>query len=153
MHTFSLVNTWIVAAPIERCWFCLLEREQWPHWWRYVDKIEPITQGDCNGIGNQCRIYWHTCLPYRLTVDILTLKLEPFRYINYSVAGDLNGNGRCSFKSKRRETRITFEWNVSPSKPWMQHLLPYASSIFIWNHQQVMNNGELSFKHRLNVNP
>ncbi len=149
MSAFALTNTWKIEAPLENCWFCLLDREQWPLWWDFVDSVEPLQQGDLYGIGDICKINWHTCLPYRLSIVITTESLSPYRYIHYTVSGDLTGTGRCRLKHKNNMTWIHFGWYVSPQKNWMKMLLPYASFAFRWNHQQVMKKGEQSFKQRL----
>lgn len=149
MTQFSLITVWQIPATVENCWFCLLDREHWPHWWPYITSVEPLRTGSKDGVGDICRYRWNTCLPYHLTVDITVTDLKPFEYIRYSAAGDLLGDGSCRFYAEERQTRIRFCWRVSPNKSWMKLMAPWAAPIFIWNHQHVMKKGEQSFRQRL----
>lgn len=153
MTDFALTTLWTIPASIERCWFCLLEKERWPQWWPYVDKVEQLHLGDPAGIGNRCRYYWHTSLPYRLTVEITVVELLPFEFIRFCAEGDLRGQGACRLYTREQHTCLEFDWNVYITRPWMNHIATIAAPIFIWNHQRVMKKGEQSFIRRLNSEP
>ncbi|WP_305907298.1 SRPBCC family protein [Methylomarinum sp. Ch1-1] len=153
MADFALTSIWTIPAPIERCWFCLLEKERWPDWWPYVDKVEQLRLGEANGVGNVCRYYWHTCLPYRLVVDITVTELVPFQYIGFSVDGDVRGHGACRLHIDRQHTLLQFDWRVSTNKAWMNKIAVIARPVFSWNHRRVMKKGEQSFIKRLNSEP
>ncbi len=150
MTYFTLTSTWQIPAPIESCWFCLLDKERWPDWWPYVEKVEQLHPGATNGVGNTSRYHWRTCLPYRLTVDITITELIPFRTIRYDAAGDLRGHGACLLFPQPQQTTLRFDWNVATNIPWMNRIAAVASPVFSWNHQRVMKKGEQSFIQRLN---
>lgn len=150
MAYFSLTSTWQVPFPIEPCWFCLLEKERWPEWWPYLEKVEQLQLGDANGVGNVCRYYWRTCLPYRLIVELTITELIPFQVIRYNATGDLQGHGACLLKTDSKQTWLQFDWNVHTNRPWMDAAANIAAPVFSWNHQRVMKKGEQSFIQRLN---
>lgn len=153
MAYFALTSTWHIPASIESCWFCLLDKESWPHWWPYVDKVEQLRPGAADGTGNVCRYHWRTRLPYRLTVDITITELNPFQTIRYTADGDLSGDGACHLQKHAHFTALQFDWNVHTMKPWMNEIAAIAAPIFIWNHQHVMKIGEQSFIQRLYSKP
>lgn len=153
MAFFSLASTWQVPAPIENCWFCLLDRERWPEWWPYVDKVEQLHPGSADGVGNICRYHWHSCLPYRLIIDITVTELVPFQLIRYHADGDLEGQGACRLKNHAHSTTIQFDWEVRTNQAWMNVAAAIAAPIFSWNHQRVMKKGEQSFIQRLYSKP
>lgn len=153
MAYFSLTSTWQVPASIESCWFCLLDKERWPEWWPYVDRVEQLRQGATDGVGNICRYHWHTCLPYRLIVDITIIELIPFQTIRYTASGDLRGYGACRLHGRTDGTTLLFDWNVQTNKSWMNATAAIAAPIFSWNHRRVMKKGEQSFIQRLYSGP
>ncbi len=150
MAYFSLTTTWNIPAPIERCWFCLLDTDNWPNWWSYVDNVVQLETGHADGVGNIYRYYWHTCLPYDLRVEIEVLEIIPFQHIIYTADGDLQGHGKCHFKKNGNQTIIGFDWNVATNKSWMNIISDIAHPVFKWNHHRVMKKGEQSLIERLN---
>jgi hypothetical protein len=57
------------------------------------------------------------------------------------VRGDLVGHGRWRLFHQDDTTAVTYEWNVSTAKPWMNLVAPVARPIFHWSHDWVMAQG------------
>ena len=153
MTTFHLTTTWEIHASIESCWFSIVDVEAWPSWWKYVEKVVEIKQGEASGI-NKTHLYdWSTCLPYHLVFELRVTKLVPYKLIAFDAQGDLTGNGYCQLKHKNNQTIIIFDWNVQPGKPWMSFVAGIAHPVFEWNHRLVMQSGQQSLIQRLNSSP
>ncbi|MGR8940278.1 MAG: SRPBCC family protein [Gammaproteobacteria bacterium] len=144
MHEFSLTTRWMIPAPVEKVWHCLASIENWPSWWRYVERVEEIRAGDLTGINAISRYVWRTSLPYRLTIDMHFTRVVNHRSVEVVVTGDLVGRGRCSLHYRADEgmTELNFIWNVIPEKFWMKLLSAVAYPLLEWNHARVMKSGE-----------
>jgi hypothetical protein len=65
--------------------------------------------------------------------------------------GELNGTGRWQLSQEGSVTTVRCDWNVSPSKSWMNLLSPVARPIFAWNHGVLMNEGGRSLARLLHA--
>ena len=90
---FVLITDWRFAAPLDRVWALIEATEQWPDWWRAVKKVELLEQGDADDIGTVRRLTWGTALPYDITFDVRTTKVEPQARIEGCAFGELDGIG------------------------------------------------------------
>ncbi len=96
---FHLTTDWSFNAPREAVWQALSTPEEWPSWWRAAKNVERIADGDDNGIGAVRRMtwsvmIWRTALPYTLTFDMRTTRVEPMTRIEGQAEGELSGIGR-----------------------------------------------------------
>lgn len=144
MPKFSLTTTWLIPAPIEAVWSCLIDTETWPTWWKYVEAVEETTSGEASGLNNIRKYHWRTCLPYYLILDLRVTCIQPKYLVSVEVSGDLRGDGCCrlSFQPGKSQTQVVFYWNVQTCKPWMNWFPRLTRPIFIWNHERVMKQGE-----------
>ncbi|MEC4746942.1 polyketide cyclase / dehydrase and lipid transport [Methylomicrobium sp. Wu6] len=142
---FSLTTRWLIPAPVEQVWCCLIATERWPSWWRYVARVEETAAGNAtSGVDNVRRYLWRTCLPYDLAIDLRVTKMRTYHYLAVQVTGDLIGSGNCSMTYRENEaaTELIFVWNVSLVKAWMKLVAGVARPLFVWNHSRVMKSGE-----------
>jgi hypothetical protein len=147
---FNLVTDWSFDAPLERVWDALKVPEEWPAWWRAVAKVERLADGDANGVGAVRRMTWRTALPYTLSFDMRTTRVEPMRLIEGRAKGELVGLGRWTLAADgARRTNVRYEWIVEVTQPWMRFLAPVLRPAFAWNHRTVMGWGYEGLKAKL----
>src|SRR5215475_10834661 len=151
MMQFSLVTYWHLDASIERVWEALAAVEDWPRWWRYVQAVVQLENGDEKGVGALRRYTWSSKLPYRLTFEMRTTALERPSLIEGMAVGDLNGIGRWQLREIGRSCSVRYEWTVATGKYWMTILGPLLAPLFRWNHNQVMFEGGRGLAHHLGV--
>jgi hypothetical protein len=60
--------------------------------------------------------------------------------------GDLNGTGRWTFEQDGPEVVITYDWQVSASKPLLRRLTWPLRPLFAANHRWAMARGEESLR-------
>ena len=150
---YSFVTTWKIPAPQEQVWNALLLPEQWPSWWRGVEKVELLKPGiDELGRGAVRRYTWKSRLPYRLVFVMETTRIEPQSHIEGHATGELQGFGCWHLENTNGVTHVRYDWQVVAKKRWMQWLAPIAKPLFDWNHDVVMEWGRLGLLHRLGVN-
>lgn len=149
-NEFDLVTIWDLDAPLDPVWSTLRAVEQWPDWWRSVRQVEPLADGDSQGVGAVHRLVWQTALPYRLTLDTMVTAVEPPERIEVRAWGDVEGTGIWSLsRDSKGATVVRYVWRVGVGKPWMRRLLPILKPVFAWNHRKVMAIGGAGLRRHL----
>ena len=151
MADYSFVTLWRFRAPLADVWDLIYRSEQWPSWWRGVERVEKIEPGDSEGVGGVQRYTWKSKLPYRLAFRMRLTRVEPMSVIEGEAIGELTGSGRWQLTQDGDATSVRYDWNVSTMKAWMNLLAPVARPLFKWNHDVVMNWGAEGLAKRLGV--
>jgi uncharacterized protein YndB with AHSA1/START domain len=137
-NDLHLVTEWALTAPPEAIWAVLTHPEDWPSWWRAVEKVELIEPGDPEGLNVYRRFTWRTALPYRVRFAMRVTRVEPMSVIEGWADGELSGVGRWTLTHYGHGTRVRYDWHVKLNNPWMRLLAPVLRSVFAWNHNKVM---------------
>ena len=177
MSDYSFITQWWFDAPIDRVWGAIRDAGRWPSWWRSVVSVEPIAAGDAAGVGEVRRFTWRGRLPYTLTFDMKTTRVEPPTALDGIATGELEGEGRWRLASEsgatvangreraiahghertiahgRERTIVRYDWDVRATKRWMRLLAPVARPLFSWNHDAVMKDGERGLRRLLAERP
>jgi Polyketide cyclase / dehydrase and lipid transport len=143
---FHIITDWSLKAPREKVWPVLMAAEQWPSWWRAVKSVERLADGDAAGVGAVHRMTWHSMLwravlPYSLTFDMHTTRIEPLTRIEGEAEGALSGSGRWDIWPDGTRTRVRYDWVVELMEPRLRFLGPLLRQAFIWNHEAIMGSG------------
>ena len=141
MASYEFVTSWEFDAPTERVWDEIYDAERWPEWWKAVEAVVLVAPGDASGIGGVRRYTWRGVLPYRLSFEMITTRVEPFVRLEGQASGELSGSGCWYFSNRDSHTHVRYDWKVETSKRWMQFLRPVARPLFEWNHDVVMRWG------------
>jgi uncharacterized protein YndB with AHSA1/START domain len=148
---FHLVTDWTLAAPREAVWTELTTPEYWPDWWRAVERVELLEAGDADGVGALRRMTWRTALPYSLSFDMRTVRVEAKTLIEGHAQGELTGVGRWTLAADGAQTRVRYDWRVEVTRSWMRFVAPIARPVFAWNHGVVMGWGHEGLVRRLSA--
>jgi uncharacterized protein YndB with AHSA1/START domain len=151
MADYQFVTIWKVPAPQQRVWDLILASDQWPSWWRGVEKVQTLKNGDADHVGSIVRYTWKSKLPYRLIFDMETTRVEPISLIEGRAIGELQGVGRWTFMHEPGVTTVRYDWRVETTKAWMNVLAPVARPFFRWNHDIVMGWGGEGLARKLGV--
>ena len=151
---YQFVTKWAIPATLERVWEELMSPEQWPTWWRGVERVELLRPGiDALGHGAVRRYTWRSKLPYRLTFVMETTHVEPRTKIEGRASGELEGLGRWHLFHDSGITHVQYDWQVEANKLWMRLFAPLAKPIFEWNHDVVMEWGRECLVRRVSELP
>jgi len=151
MKAYEFVTIWHVKAPIESIWNEIYHSSEWPTWWKGVESVVEVRKGDERGVGSIHRYTWKSKLPYRLSFDMQTIRIEPPRLLEGIAIGELQGRGLWQLSTEGSGTIVRYDWNVETTKRWMNLLSPIARPVFEWNHNVVMNWGAEGLGKRLGV--
>lgn len=146
---FHLITDWTFDAPVEPVWRALMAPEEWPLWWRAVETVERLADGDASGVGALRCITWRTALPYRLSFSMRITRVEPMTLIEGRAEGELAGLGRWTLCPDGARTHVRYDWMVEVTKPWMRALAPLLRPVFAWNHGKVMAWGYEGLRRKL----
>lgn len=149
MAEYRLLTIWRIRAPLESVFATIQDALRWPGWWPGVLHVEPHAAGNAAGIGSIWHCAWQGQLPYRLTFEVTTTRIEPLLAIEGNVRGDLEGSGRWHFSRQGEITIARCEWQVRSTRWWMNLLAPLARPFFIRNHARVMAQGGMGLARRL----
>jgi Polyketide cyclase / dehydrase and lipid transport. len=141
MADYQFLTVWRVPAPQERVWDLIFNSERWPSWWRGVEKVEKLRNGDANHVGALMRYTWKSKLPYRLIFEMEMTRVVPRSIIEGRAIGELQGQGRWTLSHDNGITTAKYDWRVATTKAWMNLLSPVARPFFGWNHDVVMGWG------------
>jgi uncharacterized protein YndB with AHSA1/START domain len=141
MADYEFTTIWKVQASREKVWDLIFHSDRWPSWWRGVEKVEKVRDGDVNHVGAIYRYTWKSKLPYRLVFDMETMRVEPTSLIEGRAIGELQGTGRWTITHDSGTTTARYDWKVETTKAWMNFLAPLARPFFSWNHDVVMGWG------------
>ena len=106
-------------------------------------------KGDQSGVGSIQRYTWKSKLPYRLSFDMETNRIEPPLLLEGIATGELQSRGLWQLSTEGRETFVRYDWKVETTKRWMNLLAPLARPLFEWNHNVVMSWGAKGLAQRL----
>jgi len=149
MPAYEFVTIWRVSAPIEKVWNEIYHSEKWPEWWKGVEGVTELKKGDDFGVGSIRRYTWKSALPYRLTFDVETVRVEPMKVIEGAAHGELAGRGIWRIEEFDGYVTARYDWSVETTKSWMNLISPLAKPLFKWNHDVVMRWGAEGLARRL----
>jgi hypothetical protein len=149
MKTYNFVTIWRVKAPIENVWNEIYHSQDWPTWWKGVEAVLEVRKGDESGVGSIHRYTWKSKLPYKLSFDMETIRIETPRLLEGIAVGELQGRGLWQLSTEGSETIVRYDWNVVTTKRWMNLLAPIARRLFEWNHNVIMSWGAKGLQERL----
>jgi hypothetical protein len=147
---YRFLTTWLLDAPRDDIWEVVHDVERWPEWWRGVERVEKLRGGDEDGVGGVFAQRWRSALPYTVSFDIETTRIERPLLLEGRATGELEGIGRWRFH-EGAATAVTYEWNVRTTRPWMNTIAPVGRPVFVWSHSVVMRWGGESLARRLGV--
>jgi uncharacterized protein YndB with AHSA1/START domain len=142
MVEYAFLTTWLLESPRQPVWEAIHDQASWPQWWRGVEEAEELRRGPDGGdVGTVARMVWKSLLPYRVSFEVTTTRVEPQHLLEGHAVGELEGVGRWRFYEQDGVTAVLYEWNVATTKPWMNRMAPLLRPAFEWNHDWVMARG------------
>lgn len=150
MH-YRLLSTWRLESPLEPVFWRLHDAESWPDWWPGVVSVRKLEEGDELGVGSLGRYVWRSRLPYELSFDVRTTRVEPLRVLAGEATGELSGRGTWTFEERDGASSAVYEWDVATTRRWMNALGPALRRAFVWNHDAIMRAGARGLARDLGV--
>ncbi len=144
-NRYDFNYSWCIDSPLELTWNELMNYKKWLLWCDALEKIETIHSTGSIQKGNHLKSEWKGPLPYTLRFETVINEVSPYSSLAFNVTGDLLGSDSCRFLQINRSTQINFIWNVVPTKIWMRMSAPFARTIFIKNHNRIIEKAICGF--------
>ena len=128
-----------VTASRDEVWAIVFDPQRLAECWSYLDGVDELTEGDATRLGARYELRMRTALPYRLQFTTEIVRIEPPVLLETVADGELRGRGRWTVH-EGEVTRVTYEWLVQTTRPWMNVLAPVARPVFSWNHDMLMED-------------
>jgi hypothetical protein len=106
--------------------------DEWPRWWRGVERVELLRSGGANQVGSIRRYTFKSRLRYRLVFHLESTRVDPMTVIEGRATGELEGFGRWQLSEEGAATHVRYDWQVATTKAWMRILAPIARPVFGW---------------------
>ena len=151
MADYRFLTTWVVDAPIERVWDAIYAIQEWPTWWRGVERVTELVHGEGDGVGTIYAHIWRSRIPYAVQFTVEVVRVEKPHLIEAKAEGGLAGTGTFRLFAGPVGTAVTYDWAVRTTKAWMNAIAPVARPVFAWNHHAVMKNGGAGLARLLNA--
>ena len=149
MSEYRFVTRWRLSAPQEEVFAVLHDSERWPEWWRGLERVVKLEDGDAEGRGSLGRYTWCSRVGYRLEFDVRITRVDRPRRLDGEAAGELAGSGTWRLEETGGATDVRFEWGVRTTRRWMNALAPLLRPLFEWNHDWIMRQGGIGLARRL----
>ncbi|GIP40485.1 hypothetical protein J31TS4_37650 [Paenibacillus sp. J31TS4] len=149
MERYRLVTTWKLEAAREEIWELLTGRPE-RNEWKGVTIRRLAGEGPA-AIGTRYESVFRTRLGYKLAFLSTIVRMERPALLEIRASGHLEGTGSCSLTQEGDATVLRYEWEVCTKKRWMNALAPLLRPAFLWNHEQVMQEGAAALSRRLGV--
>jgi len=146
---YEFLTTWLLRAPRAVVWDAIQDTGAWPLWWRGVESVEELEDGDGQRVGSRYRIRWRSFVPYSVRFEFEVERVERPVLMSGRAVGDLEGSGTWRLFEQDGVTAVTYDWRVATTKPWMTAVAPLARPVFEWNHDWVMARGGEGLARRL----
>lgn len=144
---YRFFTEWRVAGDVSEVKAILGDAPSLPRWWPsvYLGVVQR-QEGGPGGVGRVLDLHTKGWLPYTLR---WTLRItEPLTDTGFALeaAGDLEGNGRWTFRQDGPEVVITYDWRIHATKPLLRRLAWLLRPAFSANHEWAMRRGEESLR-------
>lgn len=140
MARYHFVTEFSVTAGREQVWEALRDPTDWPSWWRWLKRVEPLAVGGPDGLGDRYRYSFGTALPYTLSFAMTVQAVDRPRILVGEATGELEGSGHWLLEDVAGGTDVTYVWLVETTKRWMNLLAPIGRPAFSWNHDVLMRD-------------
>jgi hypothetical protein len=149
-YKYNFETNWRFEADITQIWD-LINQFNYGEWWKGLNATR-IKKGEGKaGVGDRFISIFKTKLPYELSFESEIVKIESPSYLEIQVSGELEGRGIWKISQEGPITHVQYIWQVNTNKKWMNTLEPLLRPAFIWNHNQVMNEGAKGISNSLGV--
>jgi hypothetical protein len=148
MAGYRFVTTWCFDAALTQIWAEIAASERWPDWWPGVLRNECVRRGDADGVGSVYACEWRGPLPYTVSFEVETLRIEAPHVIELRASGELAGRGTWRLYEGEGACAV-YDWDVETTPAWMNAITPVARPVFAWSHHWIMRRGGEALARRL----
>ncbi len=144
---YEFRTVWRMPGTIDEVTRVLADATTLPEWWPsvYLD-VRVLDTGGADGVGASAEFHTTGWLPYTLRWRGTVMESVPASGFSLRATGDLEGEGRWTFRQDGSEVELVYDWRVHATKPLIRRLGWLLRPAFEANHRWAMARGEESLK-------
>lgn len=136
---YHLITRLRLSVDRASTWDTFIEVEEWPRWWRWLEDVEMIREGDDDGVGAIFRQSITSPLRYGFSWETEIVRVIDQSLVELDSSGALQGRGRFEMSGANGgPTDVVFTWLVETNKRWMNLIAPIGRPVFTWSHDRLM---------------
>jgi hypothetical protein len=148
---YRFLTVWWTPAATDRVWDVLANYAKWPTWWRGIQSVKVVQDGDESGVCTILRQQWRSRVPYTLLFDLEMLRIESGKLLDGRATGDLEGACRWALVPVDGGTVLRFDVDVRTTRWWMNLPIPFASKVVQASFKTIMSWGREGLAQTLGV--
>ena len=143
--SYRFRTVWRVPGTVAEVQAVLSDSASLTRWWPAVYlAVVPRADGGPDGVGRTVEVFTTGWLPYTLRWTLRITETMTETGFALAASGDLEGEGRWTFAVDGREVVITYDWQVTATKPLLARLSWLLRPVFAANHRWAMARGQES---------
>jgi hypothetical protein len=148
---YHFVTRWTLPASPTEIDAVLSDTSRVAAWWPELYRsIRIVAHGNERGVGKTVDVVTKGFLPYELHWTYRVTEAVPGKGFSIEASGDLEGSGRWTFEEQKSGTTlVTYDWRVRAEKPLLRYFSFFLRPLFSWNHNYVMQEGEVGIRTEL----
>jgi hypothetical protein len=134
-------------VPPEEVWSAIKQVDRFEGWWGWLRDLR--VEGPALETGSVMTGVVAPPLPYRMGVRVALVNCIPFRRIDASVQGDIQGQARIVLEPVAKGTLANAEWTIEMRQRPMRAAARIAAPVLRWGHDRVVEATVVSFRRHL----
>jgi uncharacterized protein YndB with AHSA1/START domain len=141
---FRFDRTWQLDATVEAVWKALVNTDDYPRWWPWLDRFEagPLEAGTV------AHFRIRPPLPYTLAFVVEVTDVIECALVAGTVSGDVAGPARFELTSHDGGCAARLVWELEVQRPLLVRLERFARPAMLWGHDRVVAVGLRQFERR-----
>jgi len=142
---FEFDRTWDLSVPSEQLWPIVAVPHRYCEWWSWLERFD----ADEFRVGADIPLVIKSPLWYRLHTVLHVDRLEPARWMDATVTGDLTGPASLMIRDTKQGCQVTVTWSLTVRRPDLRMMARVGRPVLLWAHQQIVDSALEDFEERV----
>jgi hypothetical protein len=140
-------GTFAFPASVEQVWSTMARLECYSAWWNWLDDFS--VEGPGLEAGSALHGVVVPPVPYRMRLDVVLEELEPYRFINACIHGDLEGTAQIGLAGDGTASRVHATWTIEMRQRALRLAARFGYPLLRWGHDRVVEATVDGFRRHL----
>ena len=142
---FEFDRTWDLSVPAEQLWAKVAVPRRYCEWWRWLERFD----ADEFRVGADIPLVIKSPLWYRLHTVMHVDRLEPGRWMDTTISGDLTGPASLLIRETKQGCQVGIAWSLTVQRPDLRIVARVGRGVLVWAHQQIVDTALADFEERV----
>ncbi len=142
---FEFERTWDLPVAAERLWSTVAVPRRYCQWWSWLERFD----GDEFCAGADIPLVIKSPLWYRLNTVLHVDAIEPGRWMDATIRGDLAGPASLVIRDTKQGSQAGIAWSLTLQRRDLRAVARVGRGVLIWAHQQIVDSALADFEERV----